>query len=94
MVKQGCRLEWDSSVMAICWSIWSERNNRIFHQKARLSSILYENIYSFITFWLVNLPKKQGKTFVRGRTKGTTGKQAFKSEVTSPVGDGCYFWTH
>ena len=82
-VRQEIRIEWDITVMAVCWKIWNERNNRIFSQKVRNSSILIEVIKNFVTFWLVNFPKKQWKTFVRGRCKGAAGRRAMEQQATS-----------
>jgi len=32
-VNASVRIEWDISVRAVCWSVWNERNNRIFFSK-------------------------------------------------------------
>ena len=82
-VRQEIRIEWDITVMAVCWKIWNERNNRIFSQKVRNSSILIEVINNFVNFWLVNLPKKQLKTVIRGRRKGAAGRRTMLQQATS-----------
>jgi len=46
---------------------------------------LFDVINSFITFWLVNLPKKQWKIFVRSRDKGATGGRAVMQCGTSNI---------
>ena len=69
-------------MLAVCWLVWAERNNRIFSQKSRTSSILFDTI-------IVNLPKKQWRTFVRARFKGVAGRIAVQQQMTSTsIDDG------
>jgi len=49
-VRHDFSIEWDLSVMAVCWIVWNERNNRIFSQKYRSSCVLSDAIDSFIFF--------------------------------------------
>ena len=73
--RQHFSMQWYHSVMTVCWTVWNERNNQIFSQKCRSSSVLSDVINSFIS-WLVNLPKRRWKTFVRRKTKGVAGRRA------------------
>jgi len=81
--------------MAVCWFIWSERNNRVFSQRYKSNVALLDSSNSNITFWLENLPTKHWETFVRSCVKKRAGRHANSRSQQAGVADrveaSCWF---
>jgi len=59
-IKQQDREAWDFCFAATCWSIWLERNSRIFEGKARTETRIIQSTKELISLWRQNLKGKSG----------------------------------
>ncbi|KAL4194847.1 hypothetical protein AMTRI_Chr05g61560 [Amborella trichopoda] len=48
------RTIWKAAVAAIIWTIWNERNSRIFQGIATEGPTLFHKVTSLVTFWASN----------------------------------------
>ena len=43
---------WDVAVKAICWSLWLERNNRIFEDVTRELDFIWDRVKYWVALWV------------------------------------------
>ncbi|KAJ3701224.1 hypothetical protein LUZ61_004929 [Rhynchospora tenuis] len=49
--RSRLRQPWDTIWAAVTWTLWKERNNRIFNGKSKTAFLLFREIRSLIGFW-------------------------------------------
>lgn len=54
---------WHSVPHIVCWSIWAERNLRVFEVKSSPSTVLKERAFGLLFRWTAHLPEFMGCNF-------------------------------